>query len=63
MKKKNSHLRYVHFQIPPLKTNPNLGKLNPKPPRNDQHILTSPIIQQTGNDNTQAHQVCIIILI
>ena len=27
------------------------------------NTLTSPIIQQTGNDNTQAHQVCIIILI
>lgn len=25
--------------------------------------ITSPIIQQTGNDNTQAHQVYIIILI
>ena len=32
---KNSYTRYVHFQIPLLKTNPNLGKLNPKPPRSD----------------------------
>ena len=29
MEKKNSHTRYVHFQIPALKTNPNIGKLNP----------------------------------
>ena len=33
--KKNSYTRYVHFQTPPVKTNPNLGKLNPQPPRSD----------------------------